>query len=379
MRILSIPTIKSMNKIIPKNSPKSLQHKYIYIFNKNYDILLEQIYSVSLYSTFSQFQALYKKMNKSLSDNYIKKKSSQILKELKELKFIEVDYINNNKYFYLKKAAIAIFTNDYNKVPRINHKKNMQNNRFLISLIKLEYFILSDINISLSNLNYHLRSITKKIHYAVTKYQLSYNISDIEYILNEFDIKKIQKKLEGYSSDNILRLIWFDLYNIYYKLSLQHQTVFLNPKYFNLYIVDKTLRIHYVPNIIIFDFHDVKYYQNKINSLFHDFFNINTNVTSDIQSNYKSSKTLGLKQNNRIGYSMTIIGYDKASLMDKIHFINTSLNNKNSHSPLVDNVNFIHVDISKYLSHSSQKNKVFDSIENYVDTKMQILLANKFN
>ncbi len=76
---------------------------------------------------------------------------------------------------------------------------------------------------------------------------------------------------------------------------------------------------------------------------------------------------------------MTIIGYDKASLMDKIHFINTSLNNKNSHSPLVDNVNFIHVDISKYLSHSSQKNKVFDSIENYVDTKMQILLANKFN
>ncbi len=106
MRILSIPTIKYMNKIIPKNSPKSLQHKYIYIFNKNYDILLEQIYSVSLYSTFSQFQALYKKMNSSLSDNYIKKKSSQMLKELKELKFIEVDYINNNKYFYLKKQQL---------------------------------------------------------------------------------------------------------------------------------------------------------------------------------------------------------------------------------------------------------------------------------
>ena len=368
-----------MDKHIPKNTPESLHYKYTYIYSKNYDTLLKKIYAVGSYATFSQFKALYKKENPSLSDGYINKKCSNILKELEKYNFIEVAYLNNNKFFYFKKAAFAIFTGDYNKTPKLNHRINMKNNKFLISLMKLEYYITSDIVISLSNLNYHLTSITRKIYSATKKYKLDYDLKDIEYILSTNDYSDIKERLINYAPDNILKIIWFDLYNIYRKLLLQHQTVLLKPKYFKLFIVNKTLRIHYVPNIIIFDFHDNKYYENKINKLFHDFFNINTNVTTNIRSNFMALGTLGFKHNNNIGYSFTLVGNIESSLMDKVLFINTLLkDNNNIHTPLVDNVDYIYVNISKYLNHSSssKRNIIIDSTDNYVHTKLKILLTN---
>lgn len=361
---------------IPINTPEKYIYKYNYIYSKEYDLILKEIYSVGLYCTYRQFYSLYKKLNPELSDNYIKKKCTKIIKELASLGFIEINNINRNKYFYLKKAAQAIFTGNYNNVPRFNHMQNMKNNKFLVSLMKVEYYITNNSIINNSNLNYHLKSLTSKIHAATLKYKnLNYNINDLEYILNETEYSKIKERLNSYKSDNILRIIWYDIYNIYRKLLLQNQTVTLHPKFFNLYIVKNTLRLHYVPEILIFDFHDIKYYENQINNLFHDFFNITANTTNNMQNIYKESNTLGSKQNNRIGYTLTLVGYNKAALMKKTLHINNFINeNKNIHSPLIDSVKYIYIDIAKYIDHSSQYNSTLANADNYVDTQMKALL-----
>ncbi|UYZ38962.1 hypothetical protein OD350_29175 (plasmid) [Clostridium beijerinckii] len=359
---------------LPINIPEGLKYKYVYVLEKKYDKLLKHIYSVGLYCTYRQFYALYHKLNPTLTENYIKKKCTSIIQKLEDSGFIEVNNINRNKYFYLKKPALALFTGDYKKVPRFNHGQNMKNDKFLISLMKLEYYITNDFIINNSNLIHHLYSLTKRIHAATLKYpKLSYNMEDLEYIIQETDYDGIKKRVKDYPHDNILKIIWIDIYNIYRKLLLQNQTVSPNPSYFKLFIVGDSLRLHYAPNILIFDLHEIKYYEKKLNNLFHEFFNITSNITKDIQSNFKKNSTLGSKQNNHIGYSLSLIGYNKESLEKKIAHINRFIDN-NPHTPIINDANYIYIDIAKYINHSTQYNSALVNADNYVDTNINALL-----
>ncbi|MVX63635.1 hypothetical protein GKZ28_07995 [Clostridium chromiireducens] len=362
---------------LPLNIPEGLKYKYVYILEKKYDNLLQLIYDVGLYCTFRQFYALYQKLNPTLTENYIKKKCTNIIKKLEDLGFIEINNINRNKYFYLKKPALALFTGDYQKTPRFNHRQNIKNDKFLISLMKLEYYITNDYIINNSNLINHLYSLTKKIHTATLKYSnLSYNIKDLEYIIQETDYEKIKETLEGYSPDNILKIIWIDIYNIYKRLLLKNQTISTNPTYFKLFIVGNSLRLHYAPNILIFDFHDAKYYEKKLNNLFHEFFSITSNITKDIQSNYKEKSILGNKQYNHIGYTLSLIGYNKEGLSKKILHLNKFISS-NPHTPIINDVDYIYIDIAKYIDHSSQYNSALVNADNYVDTHINALLNNQ--
>lgn len=65
---------------IPINTPEKYIYKYNYIYSKEYDLILKEIYSVGLYCTYRQFYSLYKKLNPELSDNYIKKNVQKSLK-----------------------------------------------------------------------------------------------------------------------------------------------------------------------------------------------------------------------------------------------------------------------------------------------------------
>lgn len=362
---------------LPLNIPSKYTHKYLYVLEKEYDKILHPIFKIGLYSTYRQFYALYKKFNPNLSENYIKKKCTKIIQELNELGFIEVNNINRNKYFYLKKPAMSLFTGDYKKVPRFSHTQNMKNDKFLISIMKLEYFIKNNSIINNSNLTYHLYSITRKIHAATLKYKdLSYNLKDLEFIINSNDYELIKKKVTGYPHNNILRIIWIDLYNIYRKLLLQNQTISFIPEYFKLFIVGDSLRLHYAPNILIFDLHDVKYYERKLNSLFHQFFDITDNSTKDIQTNFKLNSVLGSKKNNHIGYSLSLIGYNQEALSKKALLINKFISN-NPHTPIIKDVDYIYIDIAKYIDHSTQYNSNIASADKYVDIYIHSLLNNQ--
>ncbi|MBN1040435.1 hypothetical protein DVW12_17310 [Clostridium botulinum] len=361
-----------MNKL-PLNIPVKTIYKYTYVIEKNYDILIKEICNVSYFSTFKQFYALYHKLYPSLSKNYVIKKSNKIIHELSELGFIKIDNINRNKYFYFKKPALALFSGDYNKVPHFVYSQYIKNDKFVISLMKLEYYIKNNSIINNSNIRYHLLILTKKIYLATLKNNLDYNIKDLEFIINELNYENIKRRVITYPSDNLIKIIWIDLYNIYKKLSMQNQTISIHPIHCKLYIIKKTLRLHYAPNILIFDVHDIKYYEKKLNNLFHEFFNINTNVTKDLQSNYKKNSELGLKQNNHIGYSLSLIGYDLEALEKKIFYINRSIY-KNPHTPLIKDVDYIYIDIAKYLSHSSQYNSSLANADKYVNRHITELL-----
>lgn len=359
---------------IPKNAPKNSNYKYVYIFERGYDKLLKMIYDVGIYAAHRQFYAIYKRLNPLLSDSYIRKKCTQIIKELKELGFIEVNNINNNKYLYLKKPSVALFTGDYLKTPRVNHSQDLKNDKFLISLMKLEYFISNNIIINNSNLVQSLYWLTKKLHVVKMKYStLEYNLKDIDYILNEKDYSKIKEYLKNFQTDNILKIVWIDIYNVFRKLLLQNQTINLKPTYFKLFRVDNTLRIHYVPNIFIWDLHDNKYYERKINNLFYDFTEIPTNNTYEINENYRETGTLGLTQYNHIGYSLTLVGYNKESLENKIRHINKFIEG-NPHTPIIKNADYIYIDIAKYIDHASQYNSALVNADNYIDTHINQII-----
>lgn len=358
---------------LPINIPPKTTYKYIYVLEKEYDAILKIIYDIGYFSTFRQFYSLYQKIYPSLSESYVIKKCNKIIQELSELGFIEINNINRNKYFYFKKPSLALFTGDYTKVPHFIHSQCMKNDKFLISLMKLEYYITNDSIINNTNLEYHLYALTKKIYTATLKYNLSYNKKDLEFIMSKPNYTDIKEKVMSYPADSLLRIIWIDLYNIYKKLLLQNQTVSLTQIYCKLYIVGNSLRLHYAPNILIFDVHDAKYYEKRLNNLFHQFFNINTNITKDIQINYKENSELGLKHNNHIGYSLTLIGYDLDALVKKTIHINKFINN-NPHTPIIKDADYIYIDIAKYITHSSQYNSTLANADKYVDKNISALL-----
>ncbi|WP_315069213.1 hypothetical protein [uncultured Clostridium sp.] len=359
---------------IPINIPKNMAYKYVYILEKSYDEVLKMIYDVGIYAAHRQFYALYKKLHPSLSDNYIKKKCTQIIKELEEHGFISVNNINKNKYLYLNKPAIALFTGDYKKTKVINHEQDLKNDKFLISLMKLEYYINNDFIINNSNLMHHLYSLTKRIHGAKLQFSnLDYSINDLEYIINQKDYNKILEKVNEYPSDNLLKIIWIDIYKVFRKLLLQNQTVALTPTYFKLFKIGNKLSIHYVPDILIWDLHDNKYYERKINNLFDDFIGITNNNIKDIHLNFSKSSILGNKQNNHIGYSLTLIGYNEDVLIRKVNHINKYIVG-NPHTPIVKGAEYIYIDIAKYIDHASQYNSSIANADNYVDTNLNNLI-----
>lgn len=363
-----------MNYDIPLNIPNKSVYKYVFIYENEYDKLLRPVFDSGYYCMFAQFHKIYKLNYPNLSNSYAVKKCRHIINKLHELGFIEIESINKHKFFYLKKSGRSIFTKNYLNTPKMNYKSDMKNNKFLISIMRVEYYINNNHAINNNNLKNQLYSITENIYNTVLKYNLiNYNTSDIEYILHSDNYDNIKQIVMNYDYDNILRIIWIDLYNIFRNLQLKNHTIDTFPEYFKIFIVGDKIKLHYAPNIYIYDLHDIKFYQHKLNSLFHNFFDITANNTKDIQLNYTSSNVLGNNQKNHIGYALTLIGYDKISLMNKIAILNKDIN-ANPHNPLIKNIDYLYIDISQYLNHASHNNNALINADSYVENNIHKFL-----
>lgn len=361
----------------PLNLPKSKEDCYIKTMNKNYDKIIILIYRLGGLCTYDQFTRLFIKNNENLSESYAKVKANIIIKDLVELKLVGSDRINKFKYIYLKKFAFSIISKDYNNSSLINMSKALKDSNFKINLLKVEHYLKYNEIISLQEGKKQLLYITKCLYDAKKNNKdIPCDIKLIEKILSDKGIKNCFKEINDLDNNDLLKLIWIDIYNIFETLRLQKQPVSSNPFYFGLFYNKdgNKLTLHYVPKIIVFDVHECQYYSQKINTLFYKFFNISKNEVRDMKSNYKENKTLGFKGYNHIGYVLKIIGFNKKDLKQKQAYISSYVKD-NPNNVMLTECEFEFVDISKYFNYSSRDSSVFENIDSNFDKLIEKKLS----
>lgn len=365
-----------MNKkfSIPANLPSTKEADYIISIKKGYDKICKLLYSLGCVCTLDQFKRIYKN-NNNISDTYLDKKTRNIIVEMEKLKLIGTDNINTYKFLYLKKFAFIFITGDYTKYKRNNMANILKDKNFKTSLMRAEYYIKHNEIISYDNLTNNLLHITTLIYNAKRndKY-LDYDLKLINKIIKDKGINNCYDEVDKLPENNLIRILWIDINNIYKNLRKQNQTIAASPLHLKLYKKDSILTLHYAPTIIIFDVFNISYYSKKINNLFYKYFNIVSNYTRDMRKNFLENSSLGWEGYNHFGYNLKIIGYNNLELYEKKRYID-KLINENPNGILLTNCSIEYIDISKYFRHSSRKDKVFENI----DETFNKLLSDKIN
>lgn len=359
----------------PYNLPKSKEHIYVKAINCNYIKVLHLINDLGGVLTLDQFIRLYKMYNPNMTDSSVKRKVQILTKDLESMNIISSDKINTYKYYYLKRLGLSFVSGDYNKYPKLNMSQLLKNNRFITQLLKVEYFIENKKFLSTKTIELQLVAITNDIFKAkLKKPTLPYEISILKQIIADKGIKNCKEIIYKLPQNNLLRIIWVDIYNIFYTLKLQGQTIDYNPLYYKLYLHNNALYLHYIPKIIIFDVHNKKYYVKKIQDLFNKFLLISDNTTLQMQKYFREEHTLGFEGQNHIAYVLKLIGTNKYELIEKKKYLDAFLKD-NPNAILVSNCSINYIDVSKYFKHSSTN---IDVIEN-IDLTFQNLIAKKLN
>lgn len=354
-----------MNKSInmPLNLPSSKETDYIISTKKGYDKICTLLYSLGCVCTFDQFKRIYKKNNPKISDSYLDKKTLRIITEMEKLKLIGIDNINTYKFLYLKKFAFVFATGDYTKYKKQSMSITLKDRNFKINLMKVEYYIKYNEIIKLDNLTNDLLTITNYIYNAKKKdNNLPYDLKLLNKIIKDKGIKNCYDEVDKLSENNLIRIVWININNIYINLRKQNQTIGAVPLYLKLYKKDSLLTLHYAPTIIIFDVFNISYYSKKISELYTKYFHIVSNHTRDMRRYYLENGTLGWEGYNHFGYNIKIIGYNNLELLEKKNYVDKFIN-ENPNGILLTNCFIEYIDISKYFLHSSRKNDVFDNID----------------
>lgn len=358
---------------IPPTLPKSKYTAYILSINKGYDKICTLLYSLGCVCTYEQFRNLYKRLNTDISDTYLLKKAHKIIVEMVDLKLIETSNINNYKIISLKKFAFIFITGDYLKYPKKNMKVLLKDKNLKISLLKVEYYLLHNEKLNLSTLDEQLIYITKLILAATIKDpNLPYDKKLLNTIISDKGISNSYESIFNLSKNNLIRILWIDIYNIYKGLRLQNNTISSSPFILNLYKKDSLLTISYAPTIIIFDVFDIKYYLKKIDELFIKYFNIVTNHTRNMRKSFQENGNLGWEGYNHFAYTLKIIGFNEYELIQKKKTIDKFIND-NPNGILLSSCTIEFIDISKYFIHSSRKNETILKI----DSEFDRLIADK--
>ena len=360
----------------PLNLPISKEKYYVTIINNNYDKIIKLLYSVGGICTYDQVRKILMKNSTTNSEAYIQKKTYKLIKELENMKVIGTDNINTYKIIYLKKFAYSIVTNDYNSNIKLNLRKQLKDSNLKIKLMIVEYYIMYNEIITLSSAKTQLLKITMDIYNAKKNdFKLPYDDGLLNKIITDGGIKNCLDTILNLPEDNLIRIIWIDLYSIFKSLQLQRQPIAIEPFYMKLFKKDNVLTLHYVPKIIIFDVHNQEYYSKKINSLFYKFYNIPYNHTRDMQSCFRKNQNLGWEGFNHIAYVLKIIGYNKNELLQKQKYINSYIKD-NPNAILLTNCETEFININKYFTHSSHKKDELIKIDNEFDKLIQKKLDN---
>lgn len=370
---------------IPKNIAKSTLKRYETVIKKGYGKYLELISKCGPLCMQSQFTELIKIFNEErpVKDSTLKIYTSNILKELEELGFIEREYLNNNKYIYLKYPTYALVVGDYKNSYRVDRKEDLKTDKFINSILKIEYFIKFRKILPYSNMHDQLLKITHDVYKLIIETGNKYNY-DIEIMEKILSLKKYKDIVDYLNTINfiktdigIIRHIWQYLGKEYWKIGRYNSTISSNPFYFKINLLDDgRYTLHYIPEIIIFDTNkSLKYYSMKNNSLFHMFFHMPENDTRNMKRNYINEGVLGNEYNNIMGYVLTLIGTEEEKLIKKVEVINEIYESNNSYSPMIKKARYINLDIEKYINKGRKKpNRIFQKYERRIEEEILKML-----
>lgn len=338
--------------------------KYRSVIESDWAKYLDVLFRCGPFAMNQQFIELMKLFNpkKNNSENHWAVETTSIIKELEELKFVSTGYLNNYKYIYLKHPSYSLIIGNTKHKYRPNEKKDFNNETFIDSILRVEYFLKYKTALSYSNMHEQLYKITEMIYDLIIKKNNLYNydIATIENILligknkntNLYQniINYINNTAETQSRLGIIRILWEHLGREYWKVGRLRNTISEKPYYLQLnHLENGEITLHYIPEIIIFDTNkSYDYYQNRNNIFFHMFFKIPGNNTRDIAENYNRKKVLGNKHENILGYKIKIIGFDEKILKKKADIINESYGKK-EYSPMLEKCDYVFLNIDKYL------------------------------
>ncbi|MCT4662845.1 MAG: hypothetical protein N4A40_13360 [Tissierellales bacterium] len=370
---------------IPNNISIKSEYKYLKVINNRNVVYLDIIMQCGGFAMQKQFQKLVHKVSGTgRTEESSRKVTSGIINELLADGFIGENRINQNKVIYLKKPAFALTVGDYKTSKRITLSRDFKNDKLRISLLKLEMFIMNEQLINSKTMMYQLKLVTKHIKKAIisndNKYR--YDLDILNRILNLEDYKEIKNLLMEYPERNnklgIIRGIWIDVADIYRKMILQRESIFLSPEYYKLFTSNEgEITIHYIPHILIFDVgRDNEYFKNKSMKLFKMFFEIENNDLNKVRLNYENSfgKNMGNDFENHIGYVLSIIGEDENVLQEKKKAFDEVTGNSLD-TPVMRECNIIPLHTAEYLYHSSRKGNSYSKSH---DARIDSILNKKF-
>lgn len=336
----------------------------------------------------NQFAQLIDKMNKDkkYSENTLNVYTTNITNRLEELGFIGKGLLNNFKYIYTKRPAFAFQEGNYINNRKINKKTDFRTDKFLNTLIRLDYLIHYDSYYPYSNISHQLLEITKEAYSLIknNNNKNGYDLKTIEKIIELETYEKISLYLSKYpeykNKLGIIRTLWAEIGKEFWKLSRQGHSISDKPLYLKIFILDDgEIVLHYVPEIVIFDTaRNLEYYKKQSNNFFHLFLDITNNKTQHLQKNFIDTKELGYDHFNRIGYTCLLIGTNETQLKIKAGILNKHYNQENDYHPLVSPCRYICLDTDKYLkqgSTTSIKNKSFIETEKKIEETLKSLNA----
>lgn len=360
---MKLDSIRNKTYEVPLNVPSTTIHKYVEVIEKGYAKYLEAIDLCGKFIMYKQFYKLVGLFEPNLNKDESRERIGRfIIRKLEKLGFIFSSNINKNKFLYLKKPGLSFSAGDYKNSSRVTLSDDLKNDRFQISIMKVEYLLEHGEIIHNTTMFNQLMNITNHIYNTIVKTGNNYGYSceSIERVMEFEGYQEIFDFLEKNSEFEfrlgIIRSLWKDLGSLYRKLLLQKQTITHKPEYYKLFVKkDGEVMLHYIPSIIIFDAsHDKKYYKDRAAKLFHAFYGIDRNNLRDVQKAYLFDKTMGYQGEHHIGYKLILIGTDEEVLNQKKAIIDEDIN-VSSTSPLMDYTIIVPLPIGNYILHASRK------------------------
>ena len=386
LKKLDLEYFKNKKYQVPLNIPETTKIKYLNVIALDYAKYLDVVYHCGKFIVFKQFYKLVECFDgESRTEKSNETIGLKIIHELERLGFIKSDYVNRNKYFYLRKPAIALCVGDYNTSQKVNLARDLKNRKFKTAILHIEYFLKYKEVLHNSSMMWQLKHITEEflIRILQTGNKYNYDIQMIEDILKLDDYTEIKRFIESVpeyvSKLDIIRELWLRVGELYRKMILQNQTVLPEPAYLKLHVSQEgKVLLHYLPNIAIFDVSfDEKYYSDRMERLFHAFFNIEGNVLMNVQKAYLGSKRTGMGYNHQhhIGYKLTLVGIDKELLLEKKKLIDSNIG-ASINSPLMDYADIVYLPINQYILHASRRSNSYGKAH---DERIEREILNKLN
>lgn len=351
---------------VPRGIPLQHSHKYLEVINMGWAKYLDIINSCGKYIMFPQFYeliGLFEGNGRTLSSNEII--GNKVLSRLEELGFVGSEYAGKIKYAYLKLPGMAVGSGVYSNKKKIVRSAALKNDKFKTTILNVECFLRTHMLFSSETMVEQLKKITKdilnKIYQSGNQY--GYAVPQIEQILLMNDYLEIYDYLKEHPEYryklDIIRSLWRDVGMLYRNLVLAKQTVSSVPDFLEYYTLSNgRIILHYVPRILIFDVgFTQRYYKDKLNKLFHAFFNVEGNELREVQKTFIASKggSLGTKTEHRIGYSLFVFGIDKELLELKKKILSEEIGSV-INSPMINSPETLFLDINKYFHHPNSSN-----------------------